>query len=653
MSDVIWKPGPERINAANITRLMKAQGLTDYESLLQWSVADVGHFWDVCLKDLGIAWQTPYSNVMDESDGLAWTRWFIGGQLNIVHNTIDRHIATRGHHPALIWEPDEGDAKTLSYSELGAEIERVAGAMQALGLKAGDTVGLYMPMIPEMVIAFYACLKLGCPLIPVFSGFGSAALATRLVDAECKLLFTADGAYRRGKKVRIKEAADEGLKDAPGVEHVIVVKRTGDEVPWHESRDIWWEDFVKADQTAETAILDAEATAMILYTSGTTGKPKGCVHTHGGCQAQMAKELGYYFDVKPETRFFWVTDIGWMMGPWELIGVHTFGGTVTIFEGAPDYPQPDRIWDIVEKHRLTHLGISPTAVRLLKSYDEDWVTKHDLSSLEVLGSTGEPWDPESYEWFFEKIGGSRCPIINISGGTELVGCLLAPLPITELKPCSLRGPGLGMDVDVFNEDKQSVREEVGYLVCKQPAPSMTKAFLNDKERYLSTYFDKWPDTWNHGDWAYVDADGHWFLRGRADDTIKIAGRRTGPAEIEAALIEHDAVIEAAAIGVPHEVKGAELVCFVVLDPAVGAALGPPEQRAQQAAPLQEELKQQVIKAMGKALTPRAIHIVASLPKTRSAKIVRGVIQKKYLGQDLGDTASIENPNSIADIPTQP
>ncbi len=640
MSNIVWSPTLEQIEQANVTRLMRRQGLKNYEELLAWSTQDIGRFWEACLQDLQIEWQHPYEQVVDLSEGFPWARWFVGGKLNLVHNTLDRHQTERGDQPALIWEPDEGDYQVLTYAELHDKVSRLAGGLQKLGLKVGDPIALYMPMIPEMVVAFYAALKIGCPIIPIFSGFGSGALAVRLNDAKVKVLVTADGGYRRGKEIKIKEAADAALKECPAIEKVIVAKRTGERVSWIKGRDIAWDDLMQSAEPVATVSLDSEETAMILYTSGTTGKPKGCVHTHAGCQAQMAKELAYYFDVKSDSRFFWVTDIGWMMGPWELIGVMTFGGCVTILEGAPNYPNPDRLWEIVSKHHMTHLGISPTAVRLLKTFDESWIEKHDLSSLKILGSTGEPWDPESYLWFFDKIGKKRCPIINISGGTELVGCLLAPLPITELKPGTLRGPGLGMDVDVFNEEGKSIRGEVGYLVCKQPAPSMTKAFLNDKQRYLDTYFSKWPEVWNHGDWATVDEEGFWFLRGRADDTIKVAGRRTGPAEIEAALIDHPAVVEAAVIGVPHEIKGNEVVCFVVL-----------AEKIEKSPELAEELKQQVVKAMGKALTPREIHCVSALPKTRSAKIVRGIIQKKFLGQDLGDTASVENLAAIEAIPS--
>jgi acetyl-CoA synthetase len=385
--------------------------------------------------------------------------------------------------------------------------------------------------------------------------------------------------------------------------------------------------------------MDAEDTALVLYTSGTTGKPKGTVHTHAGAMAQCAKELGYGFDVKPGDVFFWVTDIGWMMGPWEMIGATFFGAALVLFEGAPNYPNPDRLWEIVERHQVTHLGISPTAIRLLKTSPLDWVRKHDLGSLRILGSTGEPWDPDSYGWYFEHVGGKRCPIINISGGTEILGCHLMPLPITALKPCTLRGPGLGMDVDVFDDDGKPIRGGIGHLVCKKPAPSMTKGFLGDPERYIETYFTRFgPDVWYHGDWAKVDEDGFWFLYGRSDDTIKVAGKRVGPAEVEAALIAHPAVAEAAAVGVPHDIKGETVVCFVVLRP--GQA---------ESEPLRDELREQVVKHLGKTLKPEVLKFVRMLPKTRSAKIVRGAIRRRYLGLPLGDVASVENPDSIEEI----
>lgn len=388
-----------------------------------------------------------------------------------------------------------------------------------------------------------------------------------------------------------------------------------------------------------TVELDSEDKCLVVYTSGTTGRPKGTVHTHGGVLAQIAKELGYYFDVKPGDRFFWLTDMGWMMGPWSLIGSTFFGAACMIFEGAPDWPNPDRLWQLVEDSELTHLGISPTAVRLLARAGERWAEKHDLSSLRILGSTGEPWDPESYAWFFRNAGGCQRPIINISGGTEIMGCLLACYPIAALKPCSFHGPGLAMDVNVVNDQAQPVRGSRGLLVLKKPAPSLTRGFLNDPRRYLDTYFSRWPDLWNHGDWARVDADGFWYIDGRADDTIKVAGRRTGPAEIESVLIGDGSVSEAVAIGVPDQLKGEAIVCFVVLKAEIAASDA-----------LATALEERVARALGKTFRPARTHFVASLPKTRSAKIVRGAIRRVYLGLPVENIASIDDPRSLENIP---
>lgn len=641
MSEIIWRPSKEHLENSNIALFMKKEGIADYDSLIQKSQRQIHWFWDACLKDLGIEWYKPYTQTVDGE--LPWANWFVGGQINIVHNCLDRHIKNLSPDKvAFIWEGDCGAVKKVTYAELLSQVNRFAGGLKSLGVQKGDCVGLYMPMIPEMVVAFFAILKIGAVVIPIFSGFGPEPTAIRLDDAKAKVLITADGGLRRGKKIQTKKLADEAIKNVPSIQHVIVAKRLFEEISWTEGRDIWFDDVLEVGARhavpVQTEILEAEDRSLIIYTSGTTGKPKGTVHTHAGALAQMSKEVSYYMDLKQDDVFFWVTDIGWMMGPWEIIGVTQRGGTFVIFEGAPDYPQPNRLWDMIERHQVTILGISPTAIRLLKKSGSSFVEQHNLSTLRILGSTGEPWDPESYMWYFEKIGGKRCPIINISGGTEIVGCHLSPLPICELKPCTLRGPGLGMDVDVFNEEGKPVRGEVGYLVCKKPVPSMTKGFLNDPQRYLDTYFSKWPKIWNHGDWAYVDEDGFWFLRGRADDVIKVSGHRTGPAEIESVLMDNVSVAECAAIGVPHEIKGEGIVCFVVLKPENSPS-----------PVLQEELKKQVAAKLGKTLMPDEIRFVKSLPKTRSAKIVRGTIRKKYLGQPLGDLSSIENPEALESI----
>ncbi len=648
MTDVIWKPTGEYLKCRAADFITK-HGLKDWQHLVSKSCEDTNWFWKEAIDFMGFKWTKPYTQLMDDSKGFAWTKWFVGGQLNICDNVLDWHqtagqklgtrVSVGAQHPALIWEGEEGGERKFTYGELNEMVGKIAALMLSLDVKPGDAVGMYMPMIPETVATLLACFKIGAVAVPVFSGFGAHALASRLEDSEAKILFTADGGKRRGKLIDIKKDADEAAAQLPGLKHIVVVKHTENKVEWKDGRDVWLNDAIKDLKPAETKMdLEAEHPSMYLYTSGTTGKPKGTVHTHAGAMAQIVKEHCFSFDVRPEDVFFWVSDMGWMMGPWEVIGVYFWGGTIVIFEGAPNFPQPDRVWQIVDKHKVKTLGISPTLIRNLRSSGEEWLEKHDLSSLRLLGSTGEPWDQDSYMWFFDNVGKKKCPIMNISGGTEIVGGLLTPLPLMPLKPCSLGGPGLGMDIDVFDESGKSLRNEIGHLVCKKPGPSMTKGFLKDPDRYVDTYFDKFPGVWYHGDWAKCDEDDSWFLFGRSDDTIKVAGKRVGPGEVESALVEHANVAEAAVIGVPHEVKGEALVCFVVLNPG-----------KQETPELSKELRELVAKSLGAVMRPEIIHFVQFLPKTRSGKIVRRTIRAKYLGENTGDLSSVENPEALEPI----
>lgn len=645
MTDVIWLPKGEYLNCRAADFIGK-HNLRDWKHLIEKSNADTDWFWQSALEFMGFQWNKPYSQLMDSTGGFAWTKWFVEGELNIVTNCLDFHMkkgqvagarrSVGADHPALIWEGESGAVRKLTYGELNDLSGKVAALLVQLGVKSGDAVGIYMPMVPEVVAVLFGCFKIGAVAVPVFSGFGAQALATRLLDAEAKVLFTADGGSRRGKLIPIKDDADEAAALLPDLKHVVVLKHMSNDVKWDSKRDIWFDEAIKPLKAQPTKLdLPAEHPSMYLYTSGTTGKPKGTVHTHAGSLAQIAKELGFTFDVRPEDVFFWFTDIGWMMGPWEMMGVTFWGGTMVICEGAPNYPTPDRVWQIVNRHKVNTLGISPTAIRVLKAAGEEWVDKHDMACLRLLGSTGEPWDHDSYMWFFERVGKKRCPIMNISGGTEIVGGLLTPLPLMPLKPCSLGGPGLAMDIDVFDETGKSTKNAIGHLVCKKPGPSMTKGFLKDPDRYIETYFSRFPGVWYHGDWAKVDEDGSWFLFGRSDDTIKVAGKRVGPGEVESVLIAHPDVAEAAVIGVPHEVKGEALVCFVVPMPNVNAGDD-----------WKKSLRNLVGESLGSVLRPEVVHSVRGLPKTRSGKIVRSTIRRKYLGEAPGDLSSVENPDAL-------
>ena len=638
MSEIVWNPSEEYIERANVTRFMRANGIGSYDELVKRSTDDIEWFWDAVVRDLGIEFYEPYRRVLDTSDGKPWAKWFGGGKINLAHNCVDRWAERTPANPAVVWEGEEGEARTVSYAELQAMSNRLAHGLRELGVQKGDRVGIFMPMTPEIVAATLACAKLGAVYLPIFSGFAAEAVATRLQDADAKVLITADGFPRRGAPVSMKETADQAVAMSPSVRHLVVWKRLGrKDVAWDDRRDRWWDELLGNQPTDfDNERLDTEHPLFVAYTSGTTGKPKGSVHVHGGFLVKIAEEVAYQTDLHQDETLFWVTDLGWIMGPWEIVGAGALGATVFLFDGAPNHPAPDRIWDMVERHKITTLGISPTLVRALIPAGEEHVRNHDLSSLRILGSTGEPWNPDPYMWFFNEVGGGRCPIINISGGTEVGACFLSPLPVTSLKPTTLRGPALGMDVDVFGSDGQSVSPgEVGELVCKQPWPGMTRGIWRDPERYLDTYWRRWPDVWVHGDWASVDEDGFWFLHGRSDDTMNVAGKRVGPAEVESALAHHTAVAESAVIGVPDEVKGEAIWCFVVTKPGVERDEG-----------LSKALSGTVGEHLGKAFKPSKIVFVDELPKTRSAKIMRRTLRAVVLGKDPGDLSSLENPSAL-------
>ena len=637
--EIAWRPTPDVIERSRLTAFMRRHGLPSVSALLNRSTTDLEWFWRAVFDDLGVEFYEPFRQVVDLSKGPAWARWCVGGRLNIVHNCLDKWAGTpTDARPAIHWEGEEGTHGTLTYAELRAATNRCANALKSIGVRKGDRVALFLPMGPELAAAFFAVVKIGAVVLPLFSGYGADAVAARLQDAGASVVITADGFWRRGQRVAMKAVADEAVAASPSVRHVIVVSRLGTAAASHD-RDHLWSRLVDSQPSAcETERTDAEDPLMLIYTSGTTGRPKGAVHTHCGFPIKAAQDMAHGFDVQPGDTMYWVSDIGWMMGPWELFGMALIGGTSVLYDGALDYPGPDRLWALVERHRVNVLGVSPTLVRALMKHGEAPVRAHDLSSLRVLGSTGEPWNPEPWRWLFDTAGGGRLPIINYSGGTEVSGGLVVGNVITPLKPAAFAGPPPGIAADVVDDQCRPVRNQVGELIVRAPWIGMTRGFWRDPERYEQTYWSRFPGVWVHGDWAAIDDDGLWYILGRSDDTIKIAGKRLGPAEVESVLVEHPAVLEAAAIGVPDEMKGQALVCFCVLR----AGHAP-------ASALEQELMALVATRLGKPLKPAAVRFVRDLPKTRNAKVMRRVIRAAYLGDPPGDLSSLENPQAVDEI----
>lgn len=651
--EIVWKPTSEHIENANLTKFMRLHNIKDFDELMQKSTSDVAWFTDAVLKFLDIQFYEPYSKVVDLSAGIQFPKWCVDGKMNIVHNCVDKfQVSGLRSQVAIAFEGEEGITRTLTYEDLYKEVNKTANGLRSLGLGKGDAIGIFMPMTPEIVIALLAIAKIGGIILPLFSGYGAGAIVSRMNDAEAKALFACDGSFRRGKPVEMKSIADEAAEQISTLKNMIVLKRTGQDIKMKEERDVWWHELIDSqNDQAKTEITNAEDPLMIIYTSGTTGKPKGALHTHCGFPIKAAQDMAFGTDVhgwssspndnegvsRPDV-IYWMTDMGWMMGAWLVFGSLILGATMFLYDGAPDFPAPNRLWELAEKHKINQMGVSPTLIRSLIPHGEEHFKKHNLSSLKCFASTGEPWNPDPWMWLFEKVGNKKIPIINYSGGTEISGGIVMGNPLMPLKPCAFSAACPGMNADVVDEDGKPLRDSVGELVIKSPWIGMTRGFWKDKQRYLDTYWSRWDNVWVHGDFAAIDKDGLWYILGRSDDTIKIAGKRLGPAEVESILVKHKDIVEAAAIGVPHDVKGSELILFAVTKPNV-----------ERSDALRQELNKMVIDEMGKPLAPKSILFVNDLPKTRNAKVMRRMIRAAYLGLDLGDTSSLVNPQAVEEI----
>ena len=631
-----WRPSPDYLENSNVARLMRTLGAVTADELRARSVADIGAFWQTVVRDLGIEFRAPYREVVDLSGGIAYSQWFPGGRLNMIDTVLSRWARQTPAAAALIHEAEDGTVRTVTFAELGDQVARARAGLRQHGIGRGDAVAIYLPMTPEAVVALYAVASIGAVAVPLFSGFAAAAIAARIRDAGARAVITAGRTVRRGRAVAMLAQVAEALPACPDV--VLVVVAGGpdeDRVPAGEM--VSWDRLLQAEPDADVEPTSASDTLLLAYTSGTTGKPKGAVHTHAGFLVKTASEVAYGFDIRPGRVFCWITDMGWIMGPLSIVGTHANGGTLLLYEGSPDVPDTGRLWRLAARHRVAMLGVSPTLIRTLRAVSPD-VPDADLSSVRVLGSTGEPWDPESYEWLARDVFGGRVPVINFSGGTEVGGSFLCPYPVEEIRSCSLGGPALGMDVDVVDDDGRPVRGRVGELVCRQPWPAMTRGIWNDDERYREAYWSTFPGLWRHGDYALADGNGDWFILGRSDDVMNVAGKRVAPAEIESVLVTDPDVAEAAVVGIPDATKGESVWAFYVPVPHAG-------DQAEAA----RRLVRRVAEEVGKPFAPARVVQVRQLPKTRSQKILRRAVRAAVLDTDPGDLSGAENPEAVEEI----
>ncbi len=644
----IFEPPADLVDNSNVMQWMKKKGFKTEKELRSWCSENYVEFWDEMAKEY-VDWFEPYTTVMDNSD-MPYFKWFTGGKVNMTYNAVDRHAASdKKDKLAYIWVPEPTDEETqkITYGDLAKEVNKFANGLKSLGVGKGDRVSLYMPMIPQLPIAMLACAKLGAIHSIVFSGFSAKGFGDRVKDCEAKVAITTDGFYRRGKPMPLKSQADDAIADAPSVEHLIVYKRTGIDVDWKEGRDVWWHDLVegKSDE-CEAERLDPEDRLFILYTSGTTGKPKGIEHAQGGYIVGPAQTLHWVFDIKEDDIWWCTADIGWITGHSYIVyGPLVLGCTSIMYEGSPDYPDFGRWYKIIEDNKITVLYTAPTAIRMLMKQGTEWPEKYDLTSLRLLGSVGEPINPEAWIWYRKTIGADKLQIMDTWWQTETGTFINSPLPITPLKPGSCCFPLPGFNATVYDELGNEVPlGEGGNIVMPTPWPSMLRAFYKDTERYQKEYWSMYWDTpkrgtYLAGDKATRDKDGYFWIQGRIDDVLSVAGHRIANAEVESAIVAHPSVAESAVVGKPDEIKGEVIVAFVATIKGV-----------EETDDLKKDIRNFVRTTLGPIAMPSAIYFVPDLPKTRSGKIMRRVIKAKSQGKPTGDTSALANPEAVEAIP---
>ena len=616
---------------------MKKHNITSLDELSIKSKNNLEWFWESVDKDIGIIWDEPYTKTLDMSNGIAWSKWFVNGKTNIYKSSVEKFAKQTPNKIAYHFISENGIETKLSYFELDSKVSKLANGLKSLGIKKGDIIAIYLPMIAEAIVSILAAAKIGAIQTIIFSGYSSESLQIRLQDCHAKILLTSDGFNRKGKSVSQKTTIESAIIDTD-IEKIIMVSYMGID-QYKKSKKIQFYDELISTQSdsCDTEIMDSEDPLFILYTSGTTGKPKGVIHTHGGFSVFAGHQASYLVDIHQNDTLFWPADVGWITGlVWNVYGLLIMGASAIIYDGALDYPTEDRIWQILSKHKATIFGISPTAVRLFKKNNTQPLKKYSLDKLRNIPTTGEPLDEDSWWWLFEKVGNKKIPIMNLSGGTEIGGAMLSVFPGMKLKPSTVGIPVPGMDLDIVDDDGNSVRGKNGYLVIKSPWPAMTRGLLNDDDRYIKTYWSRFENMWFHGDYVFADEDNLWYMQGRSDDVINVSGHRMSTAEIEHAVISHDKISDAASISIPDELTGEAIVVFFVSndDNCVG---------------LESEIMEHISKKIGKIAKPKQIFQLSDLPKTRTGKVMRRLLKSKLMGTELGDLSSLENPDVLDEI----
>lgn len=638
MSDFVFIPTKEQVENSNIFKFMKKYDIQTLDELHKKSIANLDWYWNAVNDDIGIVWDKKYTITSDLSRGKAWAKWFVDGKLNIINSTVSKFAKISPDKIAYYFVSEESIEQKITYLQLENLVNRLANALLSLNIKKGDVVAIYMPMILEAIAVILACAKIGAVQTTIFSGYSSDSLRIRLQDSNAKILFATDGFMRKGKPISQKVVINDAIKETKIEKTIIVPHKKIDAYDFSKSTLDYVKLISNQSESCKTESMNSEDPLFILYTSGTTGKPKGVIHTHGGFSVYAGHQAAYLIDLRPGDVLFWPADIGWITGlVWNVYGLLEIGSTAVIYDGAIDWPNPNKIWELLSKYRATIFGISPTATRLFRKYNINPRDHFNLENIRIIPTTGEPIDVDSWWWLYEKIGNRKIPIMNLAGGTEIGGAMLSVLPGMKLKPTTVGMPCPGFDLDIFDENRNSLKNKKGHLVIKSAWPSITRGLLGDDDRYIKTYWSQYHDVWVHGDYVLVDSDGLWYMHGRVDDVINVSGHRLSTVEIEQLISTHNKITDSAAIPIPDEITGEAIVVFVVL------------KNKSDELTIVQEIQQFVSDKIGKLARPKMVLAISDMPKTRTGKIMRRLLRAKLLGEPLGDLSGLENPLVLNEI----